>query len=145
MRQVSTLLNVYGRAWLFVGSPSFDGPVDRERAERERLRPYCVALSPLSVLDWAYGPDRRLVWAKIEELHTYDWDPDVVRRTVHRVRLWTRDQWRLYDPLTGAITEGVNPTGRDPARGTHRAGWIRHRGEPLVRGCGPHFRRDPQQ
>ena len=81
MRQVSTLLNVYGRAWLFVGSPAFDGPVDRERAERERLRPYCVALSPLSVLDWAYGPDRRLVWAKIEELHTYDWDPDVVRRT----------------------------------------------------------------
>lgn len=114
MRQVSTLLNVYGRAWLFVGSPSFDGPVDRERAERERLRPYCVALSPLSVLDWAYGPDRRLVWAKIEELHTYDWDPDVVRRTVHRVRLWTRDKWRLYDPLTGAITEGVNPTGVIP-------------------------------
>ena len=34
MRQVSTLLNVYGRAWLFVGSPSFDGPVDRERAGR---------------------------------------------------------------------------------------------------------------
>lgn len=114
MRQVSTLLNIYGRAWLFVGSPTFDGPVDRERAERERLRPYCVALSPLSVLDWAYGPDRRLIWAKVEEKHTYDQDPDIRRRTVRRIRLWTREKWRLYDPLTGAITEGVNPTGVIP-------------------------------
>lgn len=114
MRQVSTLLNIYGRAWLFVGSPTFDGPVDRERAERERLRPYCVALSPLSVLDWAYGPDRRLIWAKVEEKHTYDQDPDIDRRTVSRIRLWTRDKWRLFDPLTGAITEGDNPTGVIP-------------------------------
>lgn len=114
MRQVSTLLNIYGRAWLFVGSPTFDGPVDRERAERERLRPYCVALSPLSVLDWAYGPDRRLIWAKVEEKHTYDQDPDIGRRTVSRIRLWTREKWRLFDPLTGAITEGDNPTGVIP-------------------------------
>ena len=61
------------------------------------------------------GPDRRLVWAKIEELHTYDWDPDVVRRTrPPRPALDPRPQWRLYDPLTGAITEGVNPTGVIP-------------------------------
>ena len=114
MRQLSTLLNVYGRAWLFVGSPAFEGVVDVERAERERLRTYCVALSPLSVLDWAFGPDRRLIWAKVEELHTYDWNPDAVRRTVRRVRLWTRDRWRLYDPLSGAVTGGVNPTGVVP-------------------------------
>ena len=114
MRQVSTLLNIYGRAWLFVGSPTFDGPVDRERAERERLRPYCVALSPLSVLDRAYGPDRRLIRAKVEEKHTYDQDPDIGRRTVSRIRLWTREKWRLFDPLTGAITEGDNPTGVIP-------------------------------
>ena len=114
MRQVSTLLNIYGRAWLFVGSPAFDGVADRERAARERLRPYCVALSPLSVLDWAYGPDRRLIWAKVEEKHTYDQDPDIGRRTVSRIRLWTRDKWRLFDPLTSAITEGDNPTGVIP-------------------------------
>ncbi len=114
MRQVSTLLNVYGRAWIFVGSPAFDGVADRERAERERLRPYCVALSPLSVIDWAYGPDRRLIWAKIEELHTYDQNPDEVRRTARRVRLWTREKWLLYDPITGSISEGDNPTGVVP-------------------------------
>ena len=106
MRQASTLLNIYGRAWLFCGAPAFEGTVDRERAERERLRPYCVALSPLSVKDWAYGDDRRLLWAKIEELHTYDSDPAVSRQTVRRVRLWTRDRWELYDPLTSEITGG---------------------------------------
>lgn len=114
MRQASTLLNIYGRAWLFCGAPAFEGAVDRERAERERLRPYCVALSPLSVKDWAYGDDRRLLWAKIEELHTYDSDPAVLRQTVRRVRLWTRDRWELYDPLTSEITGGANPTGVVP-------------------------------
>ena len=73
-----------------------------------------MALSPLSVLDWAYGPDRRLIWAKVEEKHTYDQDPDIGRRTVSRIRLWTREKWRLFDPLTGAITEGDNPTGVIP-------------------------------
>ena len=114
MRQASTLLNIYGRAWLFCGAPAFEGAVDRERAERERLRPYCIALSPLSVKDWAYGDDRRLLWAKIEELHTYDSDPAVLRHTVRRVRLWTRDRWELYDPLTSEITSGANPTGVVP-------------------------------
>lgn len=114
MRQASTLLNIYGRAWLFVGTPSFDGPADRERAHRERLRPYCVALSPLSVIDWAYGEDRRLLWAKIEELHTYESDPTVLRQTVRRVRVWTRDAWQLYDPLTGSVLEGANPSGVVP-------------------------------
>lgn len=114
MRQASTLLNIYGRAWLFCGAPAFEGAVDRERAERERLRPYCIALSPLSVKDWAYGDDRRLLWAKIEELHTYDSDPAVLRHTVRRVRLWTRDRWELYDPLTSEITGGANPTGVVP-------------------------------
>lgn len=115
MRQASTLLNIYGRAWLFCGAPAFEGAVDRERAERERLRPYCVALSPLSVKDWAYGDDRRLLWAKIEELHTYDSDPAVLRQTVRRVRLWTREYWKLYDPREGkVIEEGRNLTGVVP-------------------------------
>lgn len=114
MRQASTLLNIYGRAWMFCGAPAFEGAVDRERAERERLRPYCVALSPLSVKDWAYGDDRRLLWAKIEEMHTYDSNPAVMRQTVRRVRLWTRDRWELYDPLTSEITTGANPTGVVP-------------------------------
>ena len=115
MRQASTILNVYGRAWLFCGAPSFEGEADRERAQRERLRPYCTTLSPLMVKDWAYGPDQRLLWAKVEEEHMYDQDPTVQRQTVRRVRLWTRESWKLYDPRAGkVIEEGRNLTGVVP-------------------------------
>lgn len=114
MRQVSTLLNIYGRAWLYCGAPAFDGNADRERADKERLRPFCTALSPLSVKDWAYGSDRRLLWAKVEEVHSYDSDPTVNRQTVRRIRLWTRDSWVLYDPLTNTTTTGANLSGVVP-------------------------------
>ena len=57
MRRLSTMLNVYGKAFLLVESPRFEGRVSLRRAEEERLRPYVRALSALDVTDWAYAPD----------------------------------------------------------------------------------------
>ncbi len=114
MRQVSTLLSIYGKCYIFSGSPQFDGEVDRERAVRERLRPYCTALSPLLVPDYAYGPDQRLAWAIVCEEHTYDQDPAKPRLSVTRRRLWMRDRWELYDPHEGLIGRGENQTGVVP-------------------------------
>jgi len=114
MRQASTLLNIYGHGYLFIGSPPFEGEVDQERALRERLRPYCTALDPLAVTDRAYGSDRLLTWAIIKELHVYEQDPMIPRVKVERYRLWTRDRWELYDPEKGLIGSGTNPTGMVP-------------------------------
>ena len=117
IRQLSTLLNVYGRAWLMVESPSFSGKVDLERARRERLRPYCRALSPLAVTDWAYGNDGRLLWVLLKEEEFDNSDPfsAPVRRC--RRRLIGRDRWRLFESDTSGTKEiagGPNPTGCVP-------------------------------
>ena len=97
MRQFSTLLNVYGSAWMLIEMPRFEGDIDPERKERERLRPYAVAVSPLSVIDWAYGSDGRLEWAIIEE-NTYNsknpFEAPVYKRCR---RLWTRHEWTLFE------------------------------------------------
>ncbi|MBU8902469.1 MAG: hypothetical protein KOO69_06995, partial [Victivallales bacterium] len=97
MRQFSTLLNVYGSAWMLIEMPRFEGDIDPERKERERLRPYAIAVSPLSVVDWAYGSDGRLEWALIEE-NTYNSNnPFEVPLYRQCRRLWTRNEWTLFE------------------------------------------------
>ncbi|MBQ7208641.1 MAG: hypothetical protein IJS01_12660 [Lentisphaeria bacterium] len=118
IRQLSTLVNVYGRAWLLVETPSFTGRVDLERARRERLRPYCRALSPLQVVDWAYGNDGRLLWILTAEEVFDNSDPFTPPVRALRRRLIERDRWRLFESDPAGVREiagGVNPAGEVPA------------------------------
>jgi len=105
MRQFSTLLNVYGSAWMLIEMPRFEGDIDPERKERERLRPYAIAVSPLSVIDWAYGSDGRLEWVLVEE-NTYS-SNNPFEAPIYKScrRLWTRNEWTLFekDPSSGKV------------------------------------------
>lgn len=97
MCQFSTLLNVYGSAFLVIEMPSFTGKVDPQRKKQERLRPYVMALSPLAVPDYAFGEDGRLLWAIVDEEVTLNSDPFKPATTCRRRRLWTRNEWRLFE------------------------------------------------
>ena len=103
MRQFSTTLNIYGSAWILVEMPAFAGPVNVWRKVHEKLRPYAVVLSPLSVPDWSYNADGSLEWVLIEE-NTFDnsnvFAEPVTRR---RRRLWTPKNWQLFEEDHGEI------------------------------------------
>jgi hypothetical protein len=97
MRQFSTILNVYGSAWMLVEMPRFSGEVDPERKSHDRLRPYAMAISPLAVVDWAYGTDGRLQWVLLEENSFNNLDPLAPPKARHLRRLWTRNDWMLFE------------------------------------------------
>ncbi len=97
MCQFSTMLNVYGAAFLAVEMPAFTGLVNPLRKKQERLRPYVLAVSPLAVPDYAYGSDGRLLWALVEEQVTLNDDPFKPAMIRRRRRLWTRYDWRLFE------------------------------------------------
>lgn len=97
MGQFSTLLNIYGSAFLLVDMPCFAGAVDGERKRREKLRPYTVALSPLSVPDYAYGDDGRLLWVLLDEDLWLNSDPYHRPERRHRRRLLTRNEWKVFE------------------------------------------------
>ena len=103
MRQFSTMLNVYGSAWMLVEMPRFEGEVDLERRQRERLRPYAVALSPLEVVDWSENSDGRLEWVLIEENYFDNSNVFAEPQTGSRRRLWTRDKWQLFGERSGEV------------------------------------------
>ena len=105
MRQLSTMLNVYGRAWLLVESPEFPGVPTVEEARANNWRPYVTALSPLDVTDWACGSDGRLLWAVVAEDTVDKSDPFAPPVRHRRRRLYFRDR---------PAAQGVNPVGEVP-------------------------------
>ena len=117
MRQLSTLLNVYGRAWLWVEAPSFDGVFSLGKARETRLRPYCRALAPFDVTDWSYGSDGRLQWAIVNERVYCNDDPFGEAYHIRRVRLYCRDSWKIFESTSSGYVEtasGINPAGEVP-------------------------------
>ncbi|MBR2626201.1 MAG: hypothetical protein IKD23_07395 [Lentisphaeria bacterium] len=117
MRQLSTLLNVYGRAWLQVEMPLFDGNPSRQEAKERCLRPYARALSPLQVVDWSTGADGKLLWALVAEEEIDSSDPFAPPVRHRRRRLYDRNSWRLFEAASSGakeIASGVNPTGTVP-------------------------------
>ena len=90
MRQFSTMLNVYGVAWLAVDMPSFDGYKTKADEIAEKLRPYAIAISPLDVPDWCYGGNGELLWVITEEKTQDRSDPTVLPVDIRIRKLWTR-------------------------------------------------------
>ena len=117
MRQLSTMLNVYGRAWLLVESPEFSGAVTVAEAKQRNLRPYVTALSPLEVTDWSLGADGRLEWAIVADETVDKHDPFKAARRFRRRRLYERERWRLFGEGDRGVVElasGTNPLGEVP-------------------------------
>ena len=103
MRQFSTLLNVYGKAWMLVEMPSFSGQVTPERQKTEHLYPYAVPLSPLDVIDWSENPDGSLNWVLIQEKHFDNANAFAEPTLRTRRRLWTRNNWQLFEEIDSEV------------------------------------------
>ncbi|MBN2642740.1 MAG: hypothetical protein JXR78_13885 [Victivallales bacterium] len=105
IRQVSTLINTFGLAWIIVDMPPVDNELDLYSKRRQRIRPYAAALKPWSVVDWAYGADGRLDWAIVEEYSEDKSNPFGETSIIHSRRLWTRNDWKQFirDPDSGQV------------------------------------------
>lgn len=117
MRQFSTYLNICGTAWLCVDSPAFDGEPTKADEQRERLRPYCIVLSPLSVPDWHYGADGKLDWVLTKETRIDNSDPFHLPEKIEIRKLWTRSEVLIVTMReSGTITKAIvkNPVGEVP-------------------------------
>ena len=103
MRQFSTLLNVYGKAWMLVEMPAFSGQVTPARRRQERIYPYAVPLSPLDVVDWSTADDGSLNWVLIEE-NSMDNSNVFAEPQLHRRRrLWTKNDWQLFENIDSEV------------------------------------------
>lgn len=110
MRQFSTMLNIYGCAWLCVDMPFFDGVKTKADEIRERLRPYCIPMSPLAVPDWSYGRDGLLDWVVTQEQYHDTTDPFTEPKTITVRKLWTRKELLVIEQhQDGTLRTNVIP------------------------------------
>lgn len=101
IRQFSTALNIYGMATLLVEMPFFDGEIDYVRKQQERLRPFVRVLSPLNMIDYAYGNDGKLDWILIEEEDAIEHGPFFPRIEALRRKLFTRNEFFVFEKVNG--------------------------------------------
>lgn len=117
MRQISTYLTVYGKIWVYVGMPHFDGVSNLEQRQKDRLRPFARVISPLDVYDYAEDESGNLLWAIVAENYYRKDDPYEIAVEAKRVRLWTREKWELWEQGPGGavlLQSGDNSIGKVP-------------------------------
>jgi hypothetical protein len=107
VRRISNKTSTYGRVWIVVdsnapavsegGAKKADLPtVADEKAGAVQIYSYIVL--PQQVLDMSYADDGSLNWILIHEVARDDQDPMASSGTqLNRFRLWTRDEWKLYE------------------------------------------------
>lgn len=99
MKRVSNRGSVFGRIWIVVDMTRAPGVIRTKADQRKaNVRPYAYILTPLEVLDLAYGDDGMLEWALNFETRRDDKSPLYSSKAVKsRFRLWTRTETRVWE------------------------------------------------
>jgi hypothetical protein len=103
MREGSRLSSIYGRVYLVMDAPINPEPSKtiRSIAEAAEGQPYAYWVKPQNVLDMSFDERGNLNWILLYELGRDDADFDVVTfDDVESYRLWTRNEWKVYEAKT---------------------------------------------
>lgn len=76
--------------------------------------PYTHLLHPANLLDYAVGQDGSFLWALVAEKYVTEDDPFQGRSEEDRLRLWTPNEWFVFDKKGNPIDEGTNAAGQVP-------------------------------
>lgn len=76
--------------------------------------PYCHPLHPANLLDYSETRSGSLAWALVAEQYVEDSEPMAERLIERRYRLWTPDEWTLFNEDAEQIDGGRNACGAVP-------------------------------
>lgn len=140
MRMVSTGNAITGRVAVVVDNnfpepaPVAEGeaktaPISLAQAEAGNYRVFAYVVSAENILDYAFDEegDGELLWIKLREIYRDDRDPINSSGEIQtRVRLWTRDNWGLYEEYTEGPKSARSSKRkvRLLASGTHDLGFV---------------------
>lgn len=100
MRLSSTNNSITGRVAIFVDNNLREGAVTIAEAKKAGVKIYAYLVGAEDLLDYAWDEegDGGLLWVKVREKMRDDRDPIYsTGEIVERVRLWTREEWMLFE------------------------------------------------
>lgn len=122
MRTLSIKSSIYGCPWVVVDSKQTEVDSKTSKSDEIPNAIYAYIVVPQKVLDISWGDDGELNWILIEENIRDDENPwESSGDVLQRYRLWTREDWFLYEPefKNGKYTKKLVETS-----GTHGLGKV---------------------
>jgi len=123
MRKVCTLSAIYGQVHVLIDRPR-PSKEDEIKINTGKLtkkevtnnyQPYATIVHPYNLLDWSVNPvTRALNWILVREIRLDDLDFTEAREVTELYRIWTQDEWFLYDSENKEIDTGKHNLGVVP-------------------------------
>lgn len=117
-KEMADLAQIYGHIFVITDSPQFEGQVvTKADILNNNLLPYFTLHHPQNVLNWALDEFGRPYWVIVRESSDTNSDPfhyDKEKIESIRYRLWTRQEWILYNDKYDEIWRGTHGLGVVP-------------------------------
>ena len=117
-KEVADMAQIYGHVFVCTDSPKYLGEV-RTKADiiDNNLLPYFTIHHPQNVINWALDEFGKPWWVIVREASDSNQDPfnyNKEKQEDVQYRLWTRQEWVLYDEAYQEIGRGVHNLGIVP-------------------------------
>ena len=125
-RQISKKTSLFGRVGIVIDTNKVDGDVvSKEDEKRENLGAYAYIVSPNQMLDYSFDEEGELNWILIYEQGRDDENPfDSSGKVIHRFRLWTRNDWTLFEVEYSTAGRNTKATVTQKDQGAHDLGEV---------------------
>ena len=106
---------VFGHTFVFIDMPKFDNIKTQYQAKEAKIRPYLIHITPLDLLDWSFDEWGNPYFVKWREAAPDITNPeDEHGDSEDYYRVWTREEWFLYNDRGEKVDTGINPLGIIP-------------------------------
>lgn len=120
MREVFDYRTIYALTWVLVDMPVLDGNVvDIVTKKAKKIRPYCRAVSPLSIPDWDFDEFGGLNWIILEEFLVKKANPNTIPVKIKRRTLYTKTFWQVFECEIGSEFTRKDSAGKITASEVH--------------------------
>jgi hypothetical protein len=116
-KELSEDAQIFGHIFVVTDMPKSSGEVNLAQRISNDQFPYFTIFYPTDVLNWALDIYGRPYWVLLRECQDGNVDPmnyDKDKTMKYQYRLWTRNEWYLYDSDYQLIESGTHPIGRVP-------------------------------
>ena len=110
MWQLFNYHTLCGLVWALVDMPEINGNmIDLDTKRKQKIRPWCKVLSPLSVVDWCFDKFGGLEWVIIEKVSTKKENPFLQPVKIKKRTLYTKEYYQVFSKVIDSpYTTDVN-------------------------------------
>lgn len=102
MMMVAIKTSIFGRVWIFSDTNVDENIVTLADQKKSKAQVYLYLVKPQDILDVSFDSFGQTNWVLVREAIRDDADPlNSTGEVGNRYRLWTRDEWTLYEVYEG--------------------------------------------